>query len=1002
MKKILILCLLFPYIIFAQTPISGIINSYSPVVHVGINYAKLSNHSVFSVNDTVMLIQMKGATIDTTNTSSFGSISNYNGAGNYEFFIIQCKNVDTVFFSSNVTKTFNNNGAVQLVKVKSYNDAIVTDTLRPQAWNGSSGGVIVLWVHDTLTLNAPIVASGRGFRGGTRSFNPNGACGSGYSAYHYPLMAGTGAEKGEGIADTIINKSAGRGPQANGGGGGNKHNTGGGGGGNFSTGGIGGNTMTSCSPATVGGIGGNGLSYGTKIFMGGGGGCSDNNNAVGTVGTGGGGIIIVSANTLVGNNKNIVSNGLDQGYIYNGIGDGAGGGGAGGSILLHVNTYSTLLTINANGGHGGDQFTTYPAAFGPGGGGGVGAIWIKGAALPSNVSYTTTPGTSGTIIGPTTSSFYGSKYGATDGAAANGFLSNLSLTLPPPPTSPILNFTDNNTGCNSKIFTATGTWGSGSTITWYFGNGSSATGNPVTYKYPVAGTYTVTAVLSNGTSCVTSFSRSVTVPPNPSNSFLISDSIINCKVVRLTATNAGTSTINSYYWDFGDFTTGTGNPVIHTYPSKGTYNVKFVTTTDLGCVDTFYHTVINNYKLDFKIADTLINCNTKRLIATNKKSDLITSYVWYFGDGKSGNGNPIDHQYPNNGTYNVQLITTSNVGCTDTFNYSLVLNYNMDFDIIDSAINCSTTKLDVVNKKSDVVSFYNWQFGDGKSGMGSPVIHKYNTYGIYNVRVIITNVSGCVDTFDKQISLKNIPAIIFAGNDTTICHYGAAQLSASGGVQYEWFPKLWLNNPYIKNPIARPEKQTTYIVNGTDENGCTGTDSLTIFYHSAPNIKITSDDREITCDNNSIQLFASGGVRYEWSPAEYVDDSLSASPIVTPPKYHKFQVIGYDQIGCFNYAVFTVDPKKEVKVIVPSVFTPNNDGLNDKIYPIIVCNYIFESFSVYNRWGEVVFKTNTYKHGWDGKYNGQLQPLGEYYYIVMGFTEKYERIMLKGSFTLIQ
>ena len=126
-------------------------------------------------------------------------------------------------------------GNVQLIKVPAYNDADVTATLKAQEWNGSTGGVLVLFVADTLYLHANIDVSGTGFRGGSISNNPDGGCGNNnINGYYYNVNQGGnswlvgGAEKGEGIATLNALKRGGKGKLANGGGGGNKHNTGGG------------------------------------------------------------------------------------------------------------------------------------------------------------------------------------------------------------------------------------------------------------------------------------------------------------------------------------------------------------------------------------------------------------------------------------------------------------------------------------------------------------------------------------------------------------------------------------------------------------------------------------------------------------------------------------------------------------------------------------------------------------------------------------------------------
>ncbi|MGZ4053948.1 MAG: gliding motility-associated C-terminal domain-containing protein, partial [Bacteroidia bacterium] len=333
----------------------------------------------------------------------------------------------TIFFQYQLLNNYIPSGLVQLIRIPQYINTTVAAPLTCAPWNGSTGGVLVMEVSGTLTLNANIDVSGKGFRGGIACANPDGGCGSGYPDYYYPVSSGFGAEKGEGITAISSSKNGGRGALGNGGGGGNKHNSGGGGGGNYSSGGVGGDEANFCPPTPVGGVGGNPLNYFTgKIFLGGGGGCSDNNNGVGTLGSNGGGIIIIRANTIIGNNDSIISNGINVGSIPNGIGDGAGGAGAGGTVLLKVPTYTSNLYITANGGKGGDQITTYGSCFGPGGGGGTGVIYASTSSLPVNVITATQAGNSGIDL-YSGSSCYMTSYGAANGQNATALKYNLVL-----------------------------------------------------------------------------------------------------------------------------------------------------------------------------------------------------------------------------------------------------------------------------------------------------------------------------------------------------------------------------------------------------------------------------------------------------------------------------------------------------------------------------------------------------------------------------------------------
>jgi len=384
---------------FSQTTnISGVRNNYYSVLGVDVtkNAVKLDNVSGLSYGSTVLLIQMKGATISTTNNSTFGTVTSLNDAGNYEIATICSISNDSAYFFNTILNTYNVNFKVQLVKFGEYYSANVTDTVKAQTWNNSTGkgGVLALKVEEDLTLNAPLFADSTGYSGGNALIS-NSTCNSFTSGYFYDANFASpqlGAFKGEGVADVVAGNSGGRGAPANGGGGGNNHNNGGGGGANLVAGGAGGGNYTTVFGACTGdyhGVGGKALSNaaGTKIFAGGGGGAGHFNNNPTTHGGGsGGGIIIVIAKNIIGNGYKITANGRVGG---NGSSDGASGGGAGGSIIMNVtNSYSGTLTIEAKGGNGGttDNQNITNRCYGAGGGGSGGVIYFNGAIPPVTTS----------------------------------------------------------------------------------------------------------------------------------------------------------------------------------------------------------------------------------------------------------------------------------------------------------------------------------------------------------------------------------------------------------------------------------------------------------------------------------------------------------------------------------------------------------------------------------------------------------------------------------------
>jgi len=449
--------------------------------------------------DIVLIIQMQGAQINSANTNSYGAGtgtgSGYlsNGqlmAGQMEY-AVAANNVPltggTLTLQYGLTNSYRNANfgtdgqyRYQIIRVPLYYNATLNADILPPIWNGTVGGVIVLYVSNILNMNGHnIDASSAGFRGGGgKAYSGAGSTGSNtdYVVVSTGSTGKAGGSKGEGIAGTpvylnalnaptlIVGTSEGypsgsydRGAPGNAGGGAtdgqpssNSNNAGGGGGANGGAGGIGGNSWS--SNLAVGGKPGAQFAQQSpsRLVMGGGGGAGSTDGGTGSPGAGfassgapGGGIVIITASSITGAGSVLANGAPPNTTLQN---DGSGGGGGGGSVLIVTGTSSTTLAVHANGSDGAGN-TGNGAKHGPGGGGGGGIIYSN----KSLASVSVTGGAAGTTATGTT-------YGAAAGAPG---ISSQSITTFP--TIPVI--------CNGLLAiesisaTASSTNGN-TTITW--------------------------------------------------------------------------------------------------------------------------------------------------------------------------------------------------------------------------------------------------------------------------------------------------------------------------------------------------------------------------------------------------------------------------------------------------------------------------------------------------------------------------------------------------------
>jgi gliding motility-associated-like protein len=247
---------------------------------------------------------------------------------------------------------------------------------------------------------------------------------------------------------------------------------------------------------------------------------------------------------------------------------------------------------------------------------------------------------------------------------------------------------------------------------------------------------------------------------------------------------------------------------------------------------------------------------------------------------------------------------------------------------------------------------------------------------------------------------NNLPVSAFG--DTVICGGESVVLRATGAMSYQWTPASTLSDSTSANPTAKPNINTTYYVIGKDTAGCEGRDSVIVGIKTPVKVVASGDGQPISCNNSLAQLHASGADRYVWHPGVYLNDSTMAHPVATPPVNTLFTVEGVGINGCVGRDTIMVLVAPGAVHYIPNVFTPNADGLNDVVYPTIYCDFRFERFAMFNRWGEKLFETREYKKGWDGRYKGQYCDQGVYHYFISGTTSTGQPVLFKGNVTLLR
>ena len=144
---------------------------------------------------------------------------------------------------------------------------------------------------------------------------------------------------------------------------------------------------------------------------------------------------------------------------------------------------------------------------------------------------------------------------------------------------------------------------------------------------------------------------------------------------------------------------------------------------------------------------------------------------------------------------------------------------------------------------------------------------------------------------------------------------------------------------------------------------------------------------------------------YEWSPAPGFNSPYIRIPILTTPEREQLYTVKItSKSGCQVVDSQLVRIFDEQDILVAGGFTPNRDGRNDKVYPILIGIASFQHIKIFNRWGNLVFQTSSTdpEQGWDGTYQGQPQPADTYTWVVRGVGDNGREIRKSGSVILIR
>lgn len=618
----------------------------------------------------------------------------------------------------------------------------------------------------------------------------------------------------------------------------------------------------------------------------------------------------------------------------------------------------------------------------------------------------------------------------------------------------------------------------GSFYSWDFGdpstNADTSNAFEPSYTYPDTGLYIVTLKVNEGFNCEAETRVIVRVYPTFDTQFDKNEVCLGEPIIFTDRSISTFNDVDAWDWDFGDGSIGsTQQNEQYVYGQPGTYFVKLVSSSAKGCIDSITQPVVIHDipDADFEYTPVCINTPVDFTDRTTVQLESIAIWEWSIaGNVFSALQNPTE-TFPNLGTFDIQLITTSDFGCIDTIVQTVTVN----------PLPTITTSGDMVLCEGDIGQL--WATGGEQYswtptvGVDDPTAATTDFEAITSTTftVEVTDPNQCSDTESLFVDVKPLPPTN-AGPDDFVCIGDSYQLQGTGGIDFLWSPAGLVSDPTSSFPTTTPTDTTTYVLQTTSIDGCINTDSVTINVQFAISKTIT-DDQEI-CEHDTIQLQATGGLYYEWSPTNTLSNSTIPDPFVFPSTTTNYQVVisndcftdtglvevfvnplpvanagiddsifrdeityldGFgaldiewsppdgledvndpvtaaspfnttdyiltvtDENGCKDTDTVRIIVTPLNVLLVPSAFTPNADGKNDRFSIIKYLNIeMLYEFKIFNRWGQIVFDADDLDDGWDGTYKDREQEMGAYVYVIRALNRDGEEITRSGTVTLIR
>ena len=417
--------------------------------------------------------------------------------------------------------------------------------------------------------------------------------------------------------------------------------------------------------------------------------------------------------------------------------------------------------------------------------------------------------------------------------------------------------------------------------------------------------------------------------------------------------------------------------------------------------------------LDSKLNTGLLNdavCAGSPVTFKDSSSSFTTikSFFWDFGDGNISHEPDPQHVYEEPGIYQVRHSFTSADNCeSELYTREITIGDKpkVTFQISDTCEGLPPRVAMSTTVKYGTINEWEWKIDDTDySTIENPDFSKLLP-GTHAGELKVASDIGCESgAFGRDFKIYSRPVINFLASDGCInapvsfVAQQTDQVTAIENWKWNFGDNLASDKKNVDHIYERPGNYQVQLTAIT-RDGCTSSVNDDIFINS---VQADAGNDTVVVANTSFQLKGSGGTYYLWSPSAGLNNPGISNPVANLSNDMNYLLTVKTAEGCTDTASVKVTIFDGSAVYVPNAFTPNNDGLNDVLKPYMIGIKSLYYFTVYNRWGQKVFSTNSINEGWNGFSQGKIYEAGSYVWVLKAVDLIGKVYDLKGQFVLIK